>query len=350
MADLTAKKYSRLQQGETLTWQRLLVNLGLRETSVPLTVTFTDLPLGRQVYLIDEAQPFYAWIGEVPLAVANLHQSLADTIITAPWYIERLSPTTAGVVISSAPPVEHWASDTLAAALTALRNLHLSHQRPTPQPGLPLLLDAPFAGLAPAVERFLGLAGWPGVLLEEQVQRIHAAIQQPAALLAPLQALPTTLLHGDPALHAFRRRADGSFLLQPWSSAAHGPAVYDLAGFLCRLPLIEDASNIWRDFTSPTPRITLIDQYLGPTAAPGVRAAFQSALPAAEVVFTLRHWLPRLNDYFSILKPSRAIWRTFAKFPPAQLARLGLTPLFEHKPYFTDLFAQIDATLHDLGY
>lgn len=346
----TVKKYSQLQQGETLAWQRLLVDLGLRDTSVPLTVTFTDLPLGQQVYLIDEAQPFHAWIGEIPLAVADLHQSLADTIISAPWFIERLSPSTAGVVITSAPPVEHWTSDTLAAALTALRNLHLSHQRPTPQPGLSLLLDNPFAGLESAVDRFLGLAGWPGVLLEEQVQRIHAAIQQPEALLAPLRALPTTLLHGDPALHAFRRRADGSFLLQPWSSATHGPAVYDLAGFLCRLPLIEDTPTVWRAFASPTPRITLIDQYLGPTAAPGVRAAFQSALPAAEVVFTLRHWLPRLNESFSILKPSRAIWRTFAKFPPAQLARLGFTTLFEHKPYFASLFTHIDSTLRDFGY
>ncbi len=265
------------------------------------------------------------------------------------WHSEVL-PGEAGFVILNECPLSNWTSDNVLNALNTLAQLHAAYWNHTGLPNwLPRPLDAdnPLAPVEAGLVRMEGLAGWPGVLLQEQVELMRLIYDNPEQLLQPLRDQPLTLLHCRPWSHHW---PNFSCLLD-WRDVALGPAVWDVVAFVERLGLTQIGVTLTtRDW--PLAPDAMINHYiiqisaaLGPAFDPG---SFRAALPPAQILHTMKHWLPQFNHYFGRLKPSRAIWRTFANFPPNMITRLGMTPLLDNKAYFTGLFERFERAAHQL--
>lgn len=235
-----------------------------------------------------------------------------------------------------------WHADHLPTLLTHLADHHARYWQASGLDALPSALDADLLAAAqPGVARMQALAGWPGVLPEDQVAVMAGLLDDPEAWLAPLRRLPDTLLNGQPWPEHWQ--AGDPPALWRWDAAARGPAVLDVAALLMRYSLRQDGTTLeTRDWVLDedalmTHYLSRLNEGLGQALD---EAAFRAALPAARLHHVLTHWLPQFDGYFARLKPTRAIWRTFARFPPSMIERLGLAPLIDNRAWFARLFDQ----------
>lgn len=116
----------------------------------------------------------------------------------------------------------------------------------------------PYAGAALIDDALRGWEYWPEVAPGEVGERVLALAHQPAPLVAALERLPATLLHGDLATVNMALEADrpGSLTLIDWGLAAAGPPGLDIGRLLAGCAhafdvSLDDLTRLHRDAAGP---------------------------------------------------------------------------------------------------
>lgn len=197
------------------------------------------------------------------------------------------------------------------------------------------------------------LGGWPGVLGESHLAAAADLLDDPVPLLATLDDLSWTLLHGAPHPEHWRLTLFDEEYLIDWSGVQFGPGVLDLVTFLERYPLLydhrgkateqEDQPRLRLRETSPLFEETVTDTYLLTLAAElGNRVsarAVRAAIPAARCLNVLTTWFPFFAELAGDM-PGRYIWQKINRLSEAELARYHDGPMAGMRPYLAGVFAR----------
>ena len=217
----------------------------------------------------------------------------------------------------------------------------------------PLFLEA-----ANGLVALRDLGGWPGVVGEAHLAAAADLLDDPVPLLATLDDLPWTLIHGAPQADHWRLTLFDEQYLIDWSTAQHGPGVLDLIAFLERFPLLYErlsAGEDERDNSRPHIRLrevaplfeeTAIDTYLLTLSAEmGHRFSarrFRAAVPAARCLHVLTTWFPYFARWSDDM-PDKDIWQRLNQLSEADLAQSRVGPMAGLRPYLAGVF---DRFLH----
>lgn len=196
------------------------------------------------------------------------------------------------------------------------------------------------------------LGGWPGVLGESHLAAAADLLDDPVPLLATLDDLPITLLHGAPHVDHWRLTLFGEQYLLDWSGAQLGPSLLDLVAFLERYPLLIDRRpavdgegerepRLHLRELSPLAEETLIDTYLLTLSAElGQRVsarAFREAIPAAHCLHVLTTWFPFFAAWAADM-PGKYAWQKVNRLSETELARYDEGPVAGMRPYLAAIF------------
>ncbi len=201
------------------------------------------------------------------------------------------------------------------------------------------------------------LGGWPGVLDERHLAAVADLLDDPAPLLATLDDLPWTLLHGAPYANHWRLTLFDEQYLIDWSTVQQGPGVLDLIAFLERFPLLYERLPESQDEEDGRPHIrlrevaplfeeTAIDTYLLTLSAEmGQRFSarrFRAAVPAARCLHVLTTWLPFFARWSDDI-PGKYFWQRLNQLSETDLAHSHVGPMAGLRPYLAGVF---DRFLH----
>jgi hypothetical protein len=195
------------------------------------------------------------------------------------------------------------------------------------------------------------LDGWPGVLGEQHLAAAADLLDDPLPLLATLDELPHTLLHGAPHADHWRLTLFGEQYLIDWSTAQLGPGVLDLVAFLERYPLLHEwptdgtgepgRPRLRLREVSPLFEETAIDTYLLTLSAEMGRRfsarAFRAAVPAARCLHVLTTWFPFFAQWIDDM-PGRQLWQRVNRLSEAELAHYRVGPMAGMRPYLAGVF------------
>ena len=204
----------------------------------------------------------------------------------------------------------------------------------------PLTLE--FYRAAVCLEMLQKLGGWPGVIEQPFLDALADLLDDPVPMLYPLRSLPSTLLHGEPAPRHWRLTMFGDCNLLDWQGVTIGPSVCDLVSFVEN---IEQVNNLG---TGEQPREvtqirmeTLVDSYLlrmyealWPLFNP---RELRKAMPAAQCLYVITHWLPLLSHWFNPLAEDDATLAQFGRITDQRLLETGYIDAVRYRPYLTDL-------------
>jgi aminoglycoside/choline kinase family phosphotransferase len=208
---------------------------------------------------------------------------------------------------------------------------------------LPWWRDEVNAGLDKA-ERGLALmqriGGWPGVMGRETMAVMERLLSGRARLLAPLEKLPPTLIHGDAWLPNWVL-LDNRRCLLDWQSAARGPAVWDAVYFLemsgeagRRLPMSEDeALAFYFD------RLRDNGQFEDGAAL---------AARAASVVITLSRWPAYAADYLHPVERYPALAGAWKRLPARLKDTVAQRVAWTSPDYYQETFARFEKNARDV--
>ncbi|MBK7215851.1 MAG: hypothetical protein IPH95_01975 [Candidatus Promineofilum sp.] len=330
-------------------------------------------------------------------AEALVYQALGDPAATGivPCHYAHVDGDAGWVILADVPdhfPPATWQPQHADAAIATLARIHAAHwqtglagdatlphflHRPEgPYPWealqrdhLPLFEDGPGAILSRHAVRHAGrlaprlleaanglvvlrdLGGWPGVLGESHLAAAADLLDDPVPLLAALDDLPDTLLHGAPHPGHWRLTLFEEQYLIDWSTAQLGPGVLDLVGFLERYPLLYDRSDDQtgeearprlrlRD-VSPLFEETAIDTYLLTLSVEMGRRfsarAFRAAVPAARCLHVLTTWFPFFAQWIDDM-PGKYVWQRVNRLSEAELAHYHVGPMAGMRPYLAGVF------------
>ena len=329
-------------------------------------------------------------------AEALIYQTLGDPAATGivPCLYAHVDGDASWVILQDVPddfPPAAWRPEHADAVIATLARIHAAHwgkdmaggaaiphflrraegplswealQREQP----PLFEDGPGAVLSRHAVRRAGrlaplfleaanglvilrdLGGWPGVLGEAHLAAAADLLDDPAPLLATLEDLPATLLHGAPHVDHWRLTLFGEQYLIDWSTAQLGPGVLDLVAFLERYPLLyewlpdgqdESRSRLRLREVAPLFEETAIDTYLLTLSAEmGQRFSarlFRAAVPAARCLHVLTTWLPYFARWSDEL-PGKYVWQRVNRLSEADLAHYRIGPMAGLRPYLAGVF------------
>lgn len=192
------------------------------------------------------------------------------------------------------------------------------------------------------------LGGWPDLIEGVHLSALDHLLKAPEIMLAPLQHVPLTLLHGQPVAENWQINLMDRTHLINWRNVCIGPAVCDLAVFL------EDYI-FWQ---TPRPDLhrtipgsleeMLLDTYLmnlgervsleGDTRPGSSRHLRRYALPAAICWHTVSHWLPTFVTWFNRMPASRHTWEVLDDLNPESIKAWGLHDLAMYRPAIGGIF------------
>ena len=203
----------------------------------------------------------------------------------------------------------------------------------------PILLEAA-NGLA--VLRSLG--GWPGVLSEAHMAAAADLLDDPVPILAPLNELPLTLLHGNLHNYHWHLTLFDERRLFDWRTVSLGPGVCDLINFTEQFDLLyaDDSSGYLatRSYQFITEE-TLIDSYIlamSNRLGPRINTrAVRLAIPAARCLYVLTQWFPSFATWFSQM-PNKYTWQRVNRMSDEQLIGSVFEPMIGFRPYLTAVF------------
>lgn len=196
------------------------------------------------------------------------------------------------------------------------------------------------------------LGGWPGVLGESHLAAAADLLDDPVPLLATLDDLPWTLLHGAPHADHWRLPLFGEQYLIDWAGAQLGPGVLDLVGFVERFPLLYDRRPGGVDDAERQPRLrlrevaplfeeTAIDTYLLTLSVEMGRRfsarSFRAAVPAARCLHVLTTWFPFFARWSHDM-PGKYVWQRVNRLSEAELAHYRIGPMAGMRPYLAGVF------------
>ena len=196
------------------------------------------------------------------------------------------------------------------------------------------------------------LGGWPGVLGESQLAAAADLLDDPVPLLAALEDLPSTLLHGAPYPDHWRLTLFDEQYLVDWSGAQLGPGVLDLVSFVERYPLIYDRRPAAQGGEEPEPRLrlrelsplfeeTITDTYLLTLSAElGKRfsaRAMRAAIPAARCLHVLTTWFPFFAELANDM-PGKYAWQRLNRLSESELGYYHDGPMAGMRPYLAGVF------------
>lgn len=204
------------------------------------------------------------------------------------------------------------------------------------------------------------LGGWPGVLDESHLAAAADLLDDPAPLLATLDDLPNTLLHGAPHPGHWRLTVFGEQYLIDWSNAQMGPGVLDLVAFLEGYPLLFDETAGEGSGGGPRLRLrelsplfeeTATDTYLLTLSAElGKRCparAIRAAVPAARCLHVLTTWFPLFADWATEL-PGLSAGHENGRANGAEPNDINNDSLAELRPYLAGVFDRFLQAYHNL--
>lgn len=341
----------QLLQGDAWTWEILLsrpvhrvsldrtklrgTNSHLRRVRIRIegdeTLTLLVKRTNRR-----EVEFYRRWARGLPLALPEVHY--AEIVGEMGWCILEMLPP--------AKPLKHWSPQDEMDVLGDLARLHAAFWGRPPR-GLPRLYDDINRRLDDAtrgIRLLRQIGGWPGVLEEDTFQRAEALLEERSRLLAPLLALPDTLVHGDcwsPNWAVLKTRR----VLFDWQAAASGAGVWDVVFFLemsggsgTPLPLAEaEAFETYLEALSTA----------CPTAA-GETKNLRSSFAAVAVLNTLASWIAYACDYLRWLENYPFVGHAWRAIPLA--ARQGLLDKLSWSggEYYREVFASFNARLQSL--
>ena len=203
----------------------------------------------------------------------------------------------------------------------------------------PILLEA-----ANGLTVLRSLGGWPGVLGESQLTAVAELLDDPVPMLSPLDNLPVTLLHGDPANYHWHVTLFDERRLFDWQRVMAGPGILDLVYFVEQMDLIYMVDNPFHLVMRPYPPITeetVIDSYML-TMSERLGSAFparlcRQAIPAARCLHLLTHWLPHFAGWFDDL-PDKYVWQRVNRLPDQELVDTPFASIVYLRPYLRAVF------------
>jgi len=203
----------------------------------------------------------------------------------------------------------------------------------------PMLLRAA-NGLA--VIRSLG--GWPGILGESHLAAAADLLDDPLPMLARLDDLPLTLLHGDPHNYQWHLTLFDDRRLLDWHKLTVGPGIYDLINFVEQLDLIyltKENTHVYARQEMPASQETVVDTYILALKERlgshfDARTARQ-AIPAARCLYVLTRWFPHFADWFSQM-PNKYMWQRVNRMSDEELIGTMFQPIVGFRPYLAAVF------------
>lgn len=196
------------------------------------------------------------------------------------------------------------------------------------------------------------LGGWPGVLGERHLSAAADLLDDPVPLLAALDDLPWTLLHGAPHPEHWRLTLFDEQYLIDWSAALIGPGVLDLVAFTERYPMYYDRQPPEAPEAQRQPGLrlremtalaeeTITDTYLLTLSAElgqrvSTRAA-RAAIPAARCLHVLTTWFPFFAELSNDAR-SKFIWRKLNRLSESELDQIHDGPMAGIRPYLAGVF------------
>lgn len=197
-----------------------------------------------------------------------------------------------------------------------------------------------FIRAAAGLEVMRRLGGWPDLFEQRHAEAVAELLDDPLPLLQPLRELPTTLLHGELALHHWRLSLLNDGRLLDWRNARIGPPVWDLVDFLERVEQLRRQRPHGRGLPSEE---TMIDSYLLRMHV-GLSnfdaRAVRQTLPAAFCLYVVTTWLPRFAEWFQPFLDSPLTWRSLQQLDDEGLRRVGYSRLAGLREYLSDLFVR----------
>lgn len=169
-----------------------------------------------------------------------------------------------------------WTDEQLCGALRELSRFHEAFE------GSPHLVSSvlrrPFGRDSADLLTAARASGW------QLPSPLDELLLDPAPLLEALDALPHTILHGDPWPANVAKR-DSEFIWMNWWQASVGPGVADFASWLDQTPF-----HVGRIVD----RLGQINEYLDARSRPLDRNAFAKGLDAARIYWFLAYDVPQL--------------------------------------------------------
>lgn len=187
------------------------------------------------------------------------------------------------------------------------------------------------------------LGGWPGVINKRHLDAMADLLDDPLPLLQPLRELPTTLLHGNPALRHWHTSLFNQRVLLDWANVTVGPPVLDLVSFLEQVEWLRTLQpGRQRDNAQwPASEETMVDSYLlrmHMGLSHFDARAMRQAIPAARCLHVLTTWLPRFAGWFHPFVGSPLTWQKLTQMSDAELRRTGYGQLAGLHHYLAGLF------------
>ncbi len=133
-------------------------------------------------------------------------------------------------------PSPEWSFADELGALSDLAKLHAAFwEMPVSSSGwlkpVQATIHADLKAARRGVRLLRQIGGWHGIITEDRLNLMDALLADPSKLLAALDKLPVTLLHGDPWQPNWIILGDRRVLLD-WQTTCVGPAIWDVVYYL----------------------------------------------------------------------------------------------------------------------